>query len=110
MPFSVFDLSHLLVLDLSINKLTRIPEEIGRLQRLEKLFLFQNKITVFPTQMNIPKLELVSSEWFLYLKSSKSSITLTGDSFRLLFEDQQDVSFKDLNLKPDLALQLCKHN
>jgi Leucine-rich repeat (LRR) protein len=56
LPSSVFDLSLLLVLDFSLNELTYMPPLIGRLQRLEKLFLYKNKITVFPKEMNIPSL------------------------------------------------------
>lgn len=44
------------------------------------------------------------------MKGVHESVTLNGNTFRSLFESEQDLAFSDLNLRLDLAFKLCKNN
>lgn len=69
------ELKKLRVLDVSRNKLVRVPEEIGQLTQLEKLIINRNKIEELPESIgNLKKLELIDA-WNTTLYVLPSSIT-----------------------------------
>ena len=93
MSESIGSLSNLQYLDLSYNKLSRLPESIGNLSNLQRLFLDVNKLTSLPESIgslsNLKELYLRNNN----LTSLPESIqTLTKIKNFVLDESSYDIN------------------